>query len=160
LTLISYTLAQSTFEKDVSNIRLSQYQHPSRKTQIYYLWQEEKSTQIDRDWGRYAVLKANKINVIIYDKHLFIMAVPIGAKLPRLVERSLTLCSGYVPKFVEKLPLQKLTFNSSPSKAKGVFNRLNITDFNLFRDVPPQIAEMTAAKLDQTLLLQSLDIKL
>lgn len=144
----------------VSNIRLSQYQHPYRNTKIYYLWQEEKCTQVKRDWGQYAVIKAANIQVIIYDQRRFIMAVPVGAKLPRLIERALTLCSGYVPKFVEKLPLQKIILNSSLLKIKGIAGGLNVTGFNLFRDVPPQIAEMTAAKLGQTLLLQPLDIKL
>lgn len=144
----------------VPNIRLSQYQHPSRNTQIYYLWQEERCTQVERDWGRYAVINAANIKVLIYDQRRFMMAVPVGAKLPKLLERALTLCSGYVPIFVEKLPLQKLTSNSSMPKPKEVVNGFNVKSFNLFRDVPPQIAEMTAAKLGQTLLLQSLDVKL
>jgi hypothetical protein len=72
----------------------------------------------------------------------FIIAVPVGAKLPRLLERALTLCSGYVATFVEGLPF-------SPE----------IRGFNLFRAIPPQIAEMTAKKLGQTLSTHSLDIQ-
>ena len=125
-----------------TDIRLSQYSHPSRNTQIYYLWQDGRCAEIDRDWGRYVVLKALRRNVLVYDQRRFIMAVPVGAKLPRLLERVLTLCSGYVATFVEHLPF-------SPE----------IRGFNLFRAIPPQIAEMTAAKLGQTLCLQSLDVK-
>lgn len=127
-----------------TDIRLSKYRHPSRQTKIHYLWQAGRCTQIDPDWGRYAVLKAARLNILVYDQHRFMMAVPVDAKLPRLLERALTLCSGYVATFVQNLP----------------FNHTGIRGFNLFRTIPPQIAEMTAAKLGQSLLLQSLDIKL
>jgi hypothetical protein len=125
-----------------TDIRLSQYSHPSRNTQIHYLWKDGRCAEIDRDWGRYVVLKALQRNILVYDQRRFIIAVPVGAKLPRLLERVLTLCSGYVATFFDLLPF-------SPE----------IRGFNLFRAIPPQIAEMTAAKLGQTLCLQSLDLK-
>jgi hypothetical protein len=160
--ILRFILSPTSIEDDSGkrkpDIRLSQYQHPYRNTKIYYLWQEERCTQVERDWGRYAVLKSAKIQVLIYDQRRFIMAVPVGAKLPQLLERALTLCSGYAPIFIEKLPLQQRTINSFLSKEKEVVTNLNVTGFNLFRDVPPQIAEMTAAKLDQTMLIKSLDI--
>ena len=124
-----------------TNIRLSRYSHPSRNTKIYYLWQDRRCTQIDLDWGRYAIFKELRLNVLIYDKRRFTMAVPASAKLPRLLERVLTVCSGYTAaKYEKKLP------STSPP----------IQEFNLFTAVPPQIAEMTAAKLGQTLLQESL----
>ena len=122
-------------------IRLTEYNHPSRNTKFYYLWQDERCTEIDLDWGRYAVLKALRRSVLIYDKCRFTMAVPASANLPRILERALTLCSGYAAKY-EKMP------RVLPP----------IQGFNLFTAVPPQIAEMTAAKLGQTLLQQSLSI--
>ncbi|MEG3934442.1 hypothetical protein QT990_24840 [Microcoleus sp. T3_B1] len=122
-------------------IRLSEYTHPSRNTKVYYLWQDGMCAEIDLDWGRYAILKALRRNVLIYDKRTFHMAVPASVKLPRLLERSLTLCSGYAAKY-EKMP------RVLPQ----------IQGFNLFSAIPPQIAKMTAAKLGQTLLQQSLDI--
>ncbi|HEY9692454.1 MAG TPA: hypothetical protein V6D15_09625 [Oculatellaceae cyanobacterium] len=133
---------QSIKEID-ADVYLSRYNHPSRNTKVSYLWQDGMSTQINPDWGRYAVLKALRLNVLIYDQRKFIMAVPARAKLPQLLERSLTLCSGYVSTYIEKLP--------------SIFPK--IQGFNLFSAIPPQIAEMTAAKLNQTLLIQSLDIK-
>lgn len=158
--ILSPTSIRSDTRTRKLDIHLSQYQHPYRKTKIYYLWQEERCTQVERDWGRYAVLKAANIQVIIYDQRRFIMAVPVGARLPQLLEKILTLCSGYAPILIEKLPLQHLAINSSISKNEMVVTNLNVTGFNLFRDVPPQIAEITADKLGQTLLLQALDIKL
>jgi hypothetical protein len=125
-----------------TDIRLSQYSDPLRNTQIHYLWKDGRCAEIDRAWGRYVVLKALQRNIVVYDQRRFIMAVPVGAKLPRLLERALTLCSGYVATFVESLPF-------SPE----------IRGFNLFRAIPPQIAEMTADKLCQTLSAHSLDIK-
>ena len=127
-----------------TDIRLSQYSHPLRQTKIYYLWEDGRCTQIDPDWGRYAVLKVARMNILVYDQHRFIMAVPVGAKLPRLLERALTLCSGYAATFVDKIP----------------FAHTEVRGFNLFRAIPPQIAELTAAKLGQILLPQSLNIKL
>ena len=129
-----------------TNIRLSQYKHPKRNTQTYYFWRDSQSTEIDRNWGCYAVLSTMHINILVYDKHEFMMVVPVGAKLPCLLERALTLCSGYVPKCIDKIDsLAKLL-----PKAKG---------FKLFQAIPPQIAEMTAKKLNQTLIIQSLDIQ-
>lgn len=135
------SLQFKTIEKTDTNIRLARYNHPSRNTKNCYLWQDERCTEIDLDWGRYAILKALRRNVLIYDKRTFTMAVPASANLPRLLERSLTLCSGYAATYVKKLP-----------------HYPQIQGFNLFSAIPPQIAEMTAAKLGQTLLQQSLNI--
>ncbi len=128
------------------NIRLSQYKNLKRNIQTYYFWRDGQSTEIDRDWGRYAVLSALHLNILVYDKREFMMAVPIGAKLPSLLERSLTICSGYVPKYRDTIDsLAKLL-----PKVRG---------FSLFQAIPPQIAEMVATKLSQTLIIQSLDIE-
>lgn len=135
------SLQFKTLEKTDTNIRLSRYSHPSRNTQSYYLWQDGICTEIDLDWGRYAILKALRRNILIYDKRRFTMAVPASANLPRLLERALTLCSGYAAKYVKKLPHDP-----------------QIQGFKLFSAIPPQIAEMTAAKLGQTLWQQSLNI--
>jgi len=126
-----------------ADTRLSQYSHPKQNTMSFYLWRNGQMAEIERDWGRYAVLKAMRSSVLFYDKRKFMMAVPISAKLPRLLERALTLCSGFVPEYRNKSDsLSKIL-----PKVKG---------FNLFTAIPPQIAEMTAAKLSQT--LKTLDI--
>ncbi|MEG3973322.1 hypothetical protein QT970_01715 [Microcoleus sp. herbarium8] len=135
------SLQFKTLEETDNNIRLGRYNHPSRNTKSYYFWQDGICTEIDLDWGKYAVLKALRRNVLIYDKRTFIMAVPASANLPRLLERALTLCSGYAATYVKKLPHDP-----------------QIQGFKLFSAIPPKIAEMTAAKLGQTLLQQSLNI--
>ncbi|MEG3909642.1 hypothetical protein QT979_17340 [Microcoleus sp. w2-18bC1] len=135
------SLQFKTIKETDTNIRLSRYSHPSRNTLSYYHWRDRFCTEIDLDWGRYAILKALRRNVLIYDKRRFTMAVPASANLPRLLERALTLCSGYAATYVKKLPHDP-----------------QIQGFKLFFAIPPQIAEMTAAKLGQTLLQQSLNI--
>lgn len=135
------SLQFKTLEETDNNIRLGRYNHPSRNTKSYYFWQDGICTEIDLDWGKYAVLKALRRNVLIYDKRTFIMAVPASANLPRLLERALTLCSGYAATYIKRLP-----------------HYPQIQGFKLFSAIPPQIAEMTAAKLGQTLLQQSLNI--
>ncbi|MGB7711906.1 MAG: hypothetical protein WBL95_20625 [Microcoleus sp.] len=135
------SLQFKTIKETDSNIRLSRYSHPSRNTLSYYHWRDGIGTEIDLDWGRYAILKALRRNVLTYDKRRFTMAVPASANLPRLLERALTLCSGYAATYVKKLPHDP-----------------QIQGFKLFSAIPPQVAEMTAAKLGQTLLHQSLNI--
>ncbi|XZN93674.1 MAG: hypothetical protein ACM65M_12990 [Microcoleus sp.] len=135
------SLQFKTIEQTDNNIRLGRYNHPSRNTKFYYFWQDEMCTEIELNWGKYAVLKALRRNVLTYDKRRFTMAVPASANLPRLLERALTLCSGYAATYVKKMPHDP-----------------QIHGFNLFSAIPPQIAQMTAAKLGQTLLQQSLNI--
>lgn len=132
----------SPYQEKDGNIRLCKYINPVRNMPIYYLWKNEQSTRIDPYWGRYAVLKALGLDILMYDRQQSILAVPIGATLPRLLERVLTLCSGYVAKTTDKLKLETI----------------KTSKFKLFRDIPPQIAELTAAKLGQSLLRQSVNI--
>ncbi|NJL89203.1 MAG: hypothetical protein HC916_04910 [Coleofasciculaceae cyanobacterium SM2_1_6] len=150
-TFNTNSLLFQTSQYPDSIIRLRQYIHPTRNTQTHYFRRMGQNvkiehTEIDRDWGRYAVLSALHLNILVYDKRKFVMVVPSGAKLPCLLERALTLCSGYVPEYRDKID----SLAKSLPKAKG---------FKLFHAIPPQIAEMTAAKLSQTLIIQSLDIE-
>lgn len=123
------------FTTDISvefKIRFSQYIHPKTQIRSYYLWRDQQSARVDKAWGIYAVLQELQKNVLCYDPDKSIMAIPTGATLPKLLERSLTLCSGYIPK------LEK--------------------SFKVFRDVPDLIANKLAEKLCQTLQIQSLDL--
>jgi hypothetical protein len=144
-TFNTNSLQFDSYQDSETIIRLSQYKNLKRNTQTYYFWRDGQSTEIDRDWGRYAVLSAIHLNVLIYDKRKYMMIVPIGAKLPYLLERALTLCSGYVPEYRDKID----------SLAKLL---PKIRDFRIFHEIPSQVAEMTASKLNQTLIVQSLVI--
>ncbi len=145
-TFNTNSLQFDSYQDMKTNIRLSQYKkNPRISTQTYYFWRDGQSTEIDRDWGRYAVLSALHLNVLIYDKRKYKMIVPIGAELPCLLERALTLCSGDVPEYRDRIDcLGKLL--------------PRIRGFRLFQAIPSQVAEMIASKLNQTLIVQSLDI--
>ncbi|WP_204102989.1 MULTISPECIES: hypothetical protein [Spirulina sp. CCY15215] len=118
------------------NIHLSQYTNPRTQAKAHYLWHTDKSREIENpDWGRYAILWKSDRQILAYDRRRFTLAVPVGAKLPILLERALTLCSGYLPKFVDKIP-------QIDSKIFG---------FHIFSAIPPNIAEILAQKLGQTL---------
>lgn len=119
-------------------VRLSSYIDPIRNIQTHLLWKNGQHTEVNRDWGRYATLKESGINVLVYDQRRLIMAVPASVPLPRLFARALALCSGYAARFI-----MRENFPYPVSEPWG---------FNLFRDVPPQIAEIVAAKLGQALL--------
>ena len=130
--------------QEVSTVRLSSYLDRIRNTQICLLWKDGRYAQLDRDWGRYAALEAAGLNIMIYDQQRLLLATPASVPLPRLLARSLALCSGYAPQFI---PRQKLAYFSPET-----------VGFDLFSDVPPQIAEMVAGKLGQSLLLYALDL--
>jgi hypothetical protein len=132
------------YRRDKEQWRLSGYTDRIRSTQLYFLWKDGSYAHVDLDWGRYAIAQEAGVSLLIYDERRFIVAVPAGAPLPKLFTRSLALCSGYTGHFVPG------TLLSVPSpETRG---------FHLFKDIPPQIAEMVAAKLGQTLLPYSIDI--
>lgn len=121
-----------------SNIGLREYIHPKTQVRSYYLWRDQQSAKVDKAWGIYAVLQELQKNVLRYDPDKAIIAIPAGASLPKLLERALTLCSGYIPKY-KKLPKSEIVFK-------------------VFRDVPDLIANKLAEKLCQTLHIQDLNL--
>jgi hypothetical protein len=132
--------ARDTVPEDV---RLCVYEHPLRPERLYYLWHGGSFQEVDREWGRYALLRQAGVHVLAYDPRRFILAVPSGAPLPRLLARACALCSGYAPQFLRRAdyPLE------SPER----------TGFHVFRGVPPVAARTVAEKLGQRLDITTLD---
>ena len=129
------------FEKadgETAGVKLVRRTDPVTTRSRFFLIEEGKRREVDRDWGRYVVLSREKVPVLSYDRRRFVMAVPIGASLPSLFGRALALCSGYAPQFVWASQL-----DLSTAETRG---------YRLYRWVPPQMAEMVAGKLDQRLL--------
>lgn len=127
-------------EKEINaEIHLTEYENPITQQKIYFLYQKEECAEVERDWGRYALFSKLGINVIFYDENSCKFAVPAGAKLPKLLERVLTLCSGYVQ---QQKQLQ--------------LDHTLIKNFDLYQDVPLSIAKKVAKKLGQILLRQSI----
>jgi hypothetical protein len=118
--------------------RLSYYQDSSGRGQIHLLWKGGNFARIDRDWGRYAVLNAEGVNVLAYDKQTQAMAIPVGAPLPGIFSRTLSLCSGYAPRWIGE-------------EASNHWN-LGSWGYLVYRDIPRPVAGVLSQKLGQTLL--------
>jgi hypothetical protein len=127
-----------------TELRLSNYTDRVRNSTRCLLWQQGRARKVERAWGRYAMLQAAGLNVLIYDAPQLRFAVPISAPLPRLLARGLALCSGYAAEF---LPRESLP-HSHPEQ-RG---------FAVFQAVPPPIAELAAEKVGQSLLPYSLNL--
>jgi hypothetical protein len=125
-------------------IRLSSYDDITRGRKVHFLWQGESCAQIDRDWGRYIALNRASYSVLIYDPRRSLLAAPSGAPLPRLIARALTLCSGLVARFVDKVSVPIRTAEQ--------------IGFDVYTDIAPDIAQLAAAKLGQPLIESSLNI--
>lgn len=82
-----------TFDKSCSLIeyKLNEY------TLHYKLWENGKCYQVDRNWGKYLVLKRFNKNVILFDSSRNRVAVPLETPLPRLLSESIMLLSGLAP---------------------------------------------------------------
>jgi len=132
LDTLTYRLAQRQHE----DIRLSRYVDPTRNVDLYLLWKGDECAEVDRDWGRYAALQLAGINVVRYNFEQFEFATPTSVPLPRLIARSLTLCSGFLPIVIRSASewLSDLSYSTS-----------------VYRGIPPAVAELAATKIGQTL---------
>jgi hypothetical protein len=93
---------------------------------------------VDPDWGRFAILSKAGRNVIHYERVAAILALPAAIPLPKLLARTLCLCSGLVPRII------------SGSAVTG--SAVNVPLFRLYLNVPPEFAQIVAGKLDQMLI--------
>jgi hypothetical protein len=129
------------FRKSPRNdtVMLSRYTHPARRTRLCVLRQAGVTARVDPDWGRYAVMRALARNVLAYDAEAFALAIPITMPLPKLLARSLCLCSGLLP-----LEVAGIHWPGSTVKAR------------VYRRVPLSMAELIAKKLQQQLVPRGL----
>jgi hypothetical protein len=128
---------------DVGNVRLSRYDHPTLPTSRYLLWNGTTHQDVDRDWGRYALLHLTQKTIIAYDPRRFALLVPVGAPLPRLLARACVLCSGFFPQTV---PGPRITLPIPYDSAVHVY-----------RGIAPVVAERVAERLGQDLPLTVAD---
>jgi len=118
---------------------LSRYTHPARRTRLHVLRQAGATTRVDADWGRFALMRTLSHDVLLYDPQAFALAVPITMPLPRLLARSLCLCSGLLP-----------------SEVAGVHWPRSRVKARVYRRVPLAIAGLIAKKLQQRLVFRGL----
>jgi hypothetical protein len=119
-----------------SDLILARYQNPSTGRYLFWLWDGPRSAAVDDpDWARYATLWKGGYHALGYDPSRASFAVPRTAPLPRLLSRAMSLCSGYAP---AAMPTGQEPRNSE------------VVGVDMYRDVPPDVYEMCAAKLGQS----------
>ena len=100
-------------------------------TYKHKFWIYNVAFDINKNWGRYLILKKYNKNVIFYDEKKELLAVPVSLPLPRLLAQSMTLCSG-----------------KAPCRQKLELGGLN-TWFNLYENVPSIFAYNKFQKVGQ-----------
>jgi len=128
-----------------ADIRLVEYTNPRDQQKLHWLWHGDKAAEVDRDWGRFLSLHEQNVNVLLYDVKRFLLAVPSSISLPRLISRSLTLCTGLAP--------SDASLKDAPIRALPKDCHLNI-----YEAVVPQIAEVVSRKLGQELINYNLKV--
>lgn len=124
-----------------ASFRLTRYLDPVKNVFRYYVWDSDGCAEIDLDWGRYLALHKSGFNVLYFDSTKHLLAMPKSLPLPRLLARSVALCSGSSPR-----PLT----NSSDG---------HLTNFVVYELVPRCLADLIATKLEQELFSSTFDIQ-
>ena len=96
-----------------------------------------------KDWGRYLLLNLIQKRVLIYNKDSEWLAVPSTLPLPKVLSRSLTLCSGLAPLEVYSEDL------SNYGLPYGI-------PFSVYFLVTLSVAEKIAQRLGQELIINEI----
>jgi hypothetical protein len=97
--------------------RLVSYRNPQTGRLLTLAWDGDRRARIDRAWGPYWLMSKERLRVLNYDERRMVLTVPVGAPLPTLYSRALTLCSGFPPRIQEggeRRPGPTLVFRSVP----------------------------------------------
>jgi len=65
--------------------------------QRYILWVNGVPHNVNKNWGRYMILRHDGKNVIYIDKARNLLAIPVSTPLPMLLSEAMTLLSGMAP---------------------------------------------------------------
>jgi len=114
--------------------RLSQYINPINLQRKHWIWNKGIAADVERDWGRYIILKKSGKQILSYEKDAQELQVPLWVPLPCLLARAVTLCSGMAP-VIEKSPV----FGDIP---EGCL-------MQVYSDVPVEIARIICKKTGQ-----------
>lgn len=87
------------FIKDTNSINkaLSLQEYYVQYQYTYILWFNNKSYEVDRNWGKFLLLSEQNKKVIFYNQKTQELAIPKYVQLPRLIAKSIMLLSGQVP---------------------------------------------------------------
>jgi len=121
---------------------LVEYTSPIDKQLRHWLWNGAESAEVERDWGRYLSLADSGFNILLYDRKLCRMAVPITVPLPCILARALVVCTGIAPALAR-----------TPLKRRGdVPPGCHV---QIYPGVTSAIASLISEKLGQKLILIS-----
>lgn len=87
------------FVKDTGEIdkKLSLQEYYVRYQYTHIFWLDNKSYEVDRNWGKFLLLSEKHKRVIYYNERTQELAIPKYVQLPRLIAESIMLLSGQVP---------------------------------------------------------------
>ncbi|MBK8153781.1 MAG: hypothetical protein IPK61_12535 [Saprospiraceae bacterium] len=87
------------FVKDTEEIdkKLSLQEYYVCYQYTHILWLDNKSYEVDRNWGKFLLLSEKNKKVIYYNEITNELAIPKYVQLPRLIAESIMLLSGQVP---------------------------------------------------------------
>lgn len=119
------------------------YKNPVTQQPLYWLWENGNAAEVDLDWGRYLALASSGINVLLYDKDHYKLAVPAYVPLPCLLARTITMCTGMAPMIIR-----------TEEKIEAI-----PADYpmHIYSGVPPVIARLIAGKLGQKIVEENLE---
>ena len=145
-SFLSSELVFSKYQAEDEEFKLVEYTNSRDQQKLYFLWHGTNAAEVDRDWGSFLLFYKQKKNIILYDPKKFLLAIPQIIPLPRLIARSLTLCTGLAP--------FNGTIKGKPAKTLPLNCR-----FNIYQSVIPPIAQVVSIKLGQSLLNYEIDLK-
>ncbi len=87
------------FVKDAGEIdkKLSFQEYYVRFQFTHILWLDNKSYEVDRNWGKFLLLSEQNKKVIYYNEATKELAIPKYVQLPRLIAEAIMLLSGQAP---------------------------------------------------------------
>lgn len=129
LTLRFDRIAEENIDTSNSLVeyRLNEY------TYLHKLWKNGLSYSIDKNWGRFMILRKMNKNVIYIDYGTKLTAVPSNTPLPRLIEEAMTLFNGTAPK------RRRMTLNGLETVYNIYENIPQIFAYNYFKKVGQHI---------------------
>lgn len=114
--------------------RLSEYINPDNQQRRHWIWDGNTAADVNRDWGRYIILKHIGEKILNYDEESQELQVPLWVPLPCLLARAVTLCSGLAPVVQRNQAIGHMP--------EGCY-------LQVYSDVPVEIARIVAAKTGQ-----------
>jgi hypothetical protein len=119
---------------------LVEYTNRIDKQLRHWLWDGAEAAEVERDWGRYLALADSGLKILLYDRKLCRMAVPLTVPLPCILARALVMCSGMAPTLA-RTPLKRL--GDIPPGCH----------LQIYSSVTPAIASLISEKLGQKLII-------